>query len=148
MPGPAVARRFGARRLVAQAMTREVATVRPDAGLGAARRVAEAARTRHLLVLDSGNLVGILCLCDLAEGPPDCEVSEVMSVPVLTVRPDATVAAAAQTMRDCDVGCLPVVVGGLILGIVSQEELGRAARCGCHRRAARPRLGEAARGPG
>ena len=96
--------------------------------------------------LDEGTLVGILCRCDLDEAEPGAEVSDCMSVPVMTIHPDASLAAAAATMADFEVGCLPVVAGGLILGMLSEDELARAGtaapraagRCRCHRRTRLP----------
>jgi acetoin utilization protein AcuB len=49
-----------------------------------------------------------------------------MTVPVLTVRPDADVEDVAETMSARGVGCLPVALGGLILGTVSEAEIARA----------------------
>jgi acetoin utilization protein AcuB len=109
--------------LVSDAMSRAVVTVAPDEETGEARRLAEATGAHHILVLDSGNLIGILCLCDLEDSEPTTAVSEYMSVPVLTIRADASLAEAAESMRECGVGCLPVVMGGLILGMLSDAEL-------------------------
>ncbi|HEY6101187.1 MAG TPA: hypothetical protein VIW03_17250, partial [Anaeromyxobacter sp.] len=53
----------------------------------------------------------------------------------LTVRPDADVEEAARTMGECAVGCLPVAVGGLVLGTLGEAELARVgvpARVHCH----------------
>lgn len=131
-------------RLVSEAMARRPVSIGPEAEMGEARRLAEASGTRHLIVLDQGMLVGILCLCDL--GGVSGTVADHMSVPVLTIRPDATLEDAAVTMREFDVGCLPVVMGGLILGTVTDEEISRAGagrprripRCAC-RSGAHPR---------
>jgi acetoin utilization protein AcuB len=112
--------------LVSDAMTRALVTVAPDEEAGEARRLAEATGAHHVLVLDSGNLVGILCLCDLEDSDPATAVSESMSVPVLTIRADASLAEAADSMRECGVGCLPVVMGGLLLGILTDAELSSA----------------------
>jgi acetoin utilization protein AcuB len=46
---------------------------------------------------------------------------------VVTVRPDSALEEALETMQECAVGCVPVAVGGLILGTVGDEEL---ERCG------------------
>lgn len=134
-------------QVVSEAMTTAVVTVPPDLSVGAARRLSDEMAAHHLLVLDEGNLVGILCRCDLREAEPGSPVSDCMSVPVMTVRPDQSLAAAIAIMADFEVGCLPVVAGGLILGLVSDEELSRAGaatarsagRCQCHRRARLPR---------
>jgi acetoin utilization protein AcuB len=120
-------------RLVSDAMSRGLVTVAPDEETGEARRLAEATGAHHVLVMDSGNLVGILCLCDLEGVDPATAVSELMSVPVLTIRADASLAEAASSMRDCDVGCLPVVTGGLILGVITDAELASAGLPPLHR---------------
>lgn len=133
-------------RLVSEVMTTAVATIGPDLTVAAARRLADETGAHHQLVLDEGTLVGVLCRCDLDEADPGSAVSDCMSVPVMTIRPDASLAAAVATMADFDVGCLPVVAGGLILGLLSEEELARAGhgvprsagRCRCHRPARLP----------
>jgi acetoin utilization protein AcuB len=118
-------------------MARRPTSIGPDADMGEARHLAEASGTRHLLVLDQGVLIGILCLCDLREAAGS--VADHMSLPVLTIRADATIEDAADTMRQFDVGCLPVVMGGVILGTLTEEEISRAEpdrprripRCAC-----------------
>lgn len=111
--------------LVSEAMNRDIVTVAPDASLAEAEEIARRRRAEHLLVVDEENLVGIICACDLAEGGIDDHVCDRMSLPVLTVRPDAPVEEAADTMGECDLGCLPVALGGLILGTVGSAELER-----------------------
>ncbi len=116
--------------LVSEAMNRAVVTVPPDASVGDAAALARRSHVEHLLVMDGEDLVGIVCTCDLSGGSPRDAVCDWMTVPVLTVRPDASLEDAASTMEDCDVGCLPVALGGLLLGTLSDEELRRA---GLHR---------------
>jgi acetoin utilization protein AcuB len=63
-------------------------------------------------------------------------VADCMTIPVLTVRPDANLEEAATTMHECGVGCLPVVVGGLVLGLIEEggaPHHGRGAHAACHR---------------
>ncbi len=125
---------------VFQAMSRDVVTVAADAEMREARRLAQSTGAQHLLVVDGAELVGILCTCDLGRAPARAPVSDHMAVPVLTVSPETLVEDAAETMRECDVGCLPVLRGGLIVGAVSRERLGDLpdgaprCRCRCHRR--------------
>jgi CBS domain-containing protein len=119
--------------LVSQAMSRTFATVSPDASMREASLVARRTRAGHLLVLDGDVLVGILCRCDLRAASPDDAVCDCMTLPVLTVRPDAPLEDAAMTMSEADVGCLPVAVGGLLLGTISEDDLRRAGvRPGSH----------------
>ena len=135
-------------RFVSEAMTTVVPEVGPDLTVEDALRLAEETGAHHQLVMDEGTLVGILCRCDLEEAELGSFVSDCMSVPVMTIRPDQSLAAAVATMADFEVGCLPVMAGGLILGLISEGELDRAGmaasrsdvRCLCHRRARLPRL--------
>ncbi len=126
-------------RLVSEAMTTAVVPIGPDEPVEEALRLAEERATHHLLVLDEGTLVGILSRRDLEQAEPGSRVSDCMSVPVITVRPDALLASAAVTMADFEVSCLPVVIGGLILGLLSEEgDPGRGGLAG-RREASRPR---------
>ncbi len=112
--------------LVSDAMNRAPVVVPAEASVATAVALADAAGAAHLLVLDEEHLVGILCGCDLEAARPDEPVWERMSLPVITIRPDATLEDAATTLSECGVGCLPVALGGLVLGTVSGEELARA----------------------
>ncbi len=130
--------------LVSEAMNRSLGTVTPDAPLSAALALVRRTGAEHVLVMEDQNLVGILCACDLRGAGPEEEVCDRMTVPVLTVPPGTEVEEAAATMAECGVGCLPVAVGGLILGTVSEAEIVQAGvrgpRPGCahlHRRAHR-----------
>jgi acetoin utilization protein AcuB len=131
--------------LVSEAMNRSLVTVSPEASMAEAIALVRRTGAEHVLVMDEQNLVGILCACDLRGAQGEGAVCDSMTVPVLTVRPDAPVEEAAMTMAECGVGCLPVAVGGLILGTVSGAEIARAGveapRPHCrhrHRRGKRP----------
>ncbi len=126
--------------LVAEAMNRAVVTVAPDVSMEDAEALARRTGADHLLVVDEQTLVGILCTCDLGVAGRGEYVCDLMSLPVLTVRPDAPIEEAADTMSECDLGCLPVALGGLILGTLSEAELERAGVPGhahgrCHHEA-------------
>lgn len=128
--------------MVSDAMNRAVVTIEPDEPIESAAEVARATGAEHLLVLDEETLVGIICACDLRAANPGETVSDCMSLPVVTVRPDTPLEDVVLTMEECAVGCVPVALGGLILGTVSDDEL---VRCGmgarhphrhCHHRRA------------
>ncbi|WP_457637289.1 CBS and ACT domain-containing protein [Oceanithermus sp.] len=87
---------------------------------------------RHLPVLENGRLVGILTDRDLrmatselspAPRSPQARVEEVMTTPVLTADPLDPVEEAAKVMRDRKVGCLPVVEGRELVGIITGIDL-------------------------
>ncbi len=112
--------------LVAEAMNRSPAAVAPDASMAEAAALVRRTGEEHVLVVDEQTLVGILCACDLRGAQGEERVRERMSAPVTTVRPDVRVEEAAATLVERRVGCLPVAVGGLILGIVGAAELRHA----------------------
>lgn len=127
--------------MVSEAMNRAVVTIEPDEPIVVALELARSTGTAHLLVIDEQTLVGILCACDLLDAGSDDRVSDCMSIPVVTVRPDTPLDQVAETMEACAVGCVPVALGGLILGTVSDDDL---VRCGVaasrpHRHCHRPR---------
>jgi len=113
-------------KLVADAMNRAVSTIDHGLSLREAAVVLRRSGAEHLLVLEGDNLVGILWGCDLRGARPDAAVSERMSLPARTLRPDAGIEEAAATMADCRVGCLPVTLGGLVLGTLCDADLERA----------------------
>lgn len=112
--------------LVSESMNRSLATVSPDATLAEAVSLVQRTGAEHVLVMDEETLVGILCACELRGAPPEDRVSDRMAGPVATVRPDVRVEEAAALLEANSLGCLPVAVGGLILGTLSAAELARA----------------------
>ena len=50
-------------------------------------------------------------------------VRDVMQREVAVIGPDASLALAARTMRDQDVGCLPVIENGQLIGMVSDRDI-------------------------
>ena len=85
---------------------------------------------RHVPVEDAhGTLVGLLSHRDLLahmshrdRAPGPTAVSEIMSRNPIVVTPETPTATAIQLMRDHDVGCLPVVRDGKLVGIVSERD--------------------------
>jgi acetoin utilization protein AcuB len=112
--------------LVSEAMNRALVSVAPEARVAEALALVRRTGAEHMLVMDEQHLVGILCACDLRGAHPDEPVRDRMSDAVVTLRPDAYVEDAVAAMAESGVGCLPVALGGLILGTVSETEIARA----------------------
>ncbi len=127
--------------LVRECMTKKVFTLSVDKKLLVAQQIMDWAHLRHIPVVDRGKrVVGIVTYHDLLRvsistiasqvsrverdqhlsGIP---VDKVMSTNVQTISPDATVQAAAKVMREKKIGCLPVVVQGKLVGIVTASDL-------------------------
>ena len=87
---------------------------------------------RHLPVLDDGALVGVVTDRDLRHATSalhpspvaeDAPVRAVMSAPPLTAGPRDPVEEAARLLRTEGIGCLPVLDGDDVVGIVTVTNL-------------------------
>ena len=107
--------------------------------LSLADDVMRAERIRHLPVLDEdGKLCGIVSQRDMLRGAlaqalgygtaaqgkvlAMLRVKEVMTTEVITVPPDAALAEAARSMLERKIGCLPVLEGGRLVGILTESD--------------------------
>jgi CBS domain-containing protein len=79
----------------------------------------------RLLVLDGSELVGVVSRRDLA-GSGDCPVSQVMGPEVFAIDASAQLGEAAAAFEALNIGCLPVVREGRLVGVLTQGDLRRA----------------------
>jgi acetoin utilization protein AcuB len=115
--------------IVGNRMTKEPFTVEPeDLAIRAAHKM-QAGGFRRLPVVSDGKLVGIISERDLREHRGHLEqikINGVMTENPITVTPTTTVEEAAQIMLERQVGGLPVVAEGRLVGIVSASDILRA----------------------
>ena len=97
--------------------------------LEAVRRMVAAGKAA-VLVMEQGRLVGIFTEHDLlnrvmTEGrdPRAVQVSEVMTSPVVTVRPDLSYQEGLRRMEEADVRYLVLMDGDQLAGMVSRRDL-------------------------
>ena len=118
--------------LVRDIMRRPAIAVSADTPLEDAYRTMRREGIRHLPVEEAGRLVGVVTDRDLrlatsalspAPLPPGRPVSEVMARHPETADPDDAVEDAARTMRQRKIGCLPVLEGGRLAGIITGLDL-------------------------
>ena len=123
-------------------MTPNPITVGPDMAVFEARQLMLKQRIRHLLVVDEGRLLGVVTDRDIRLSLPSqatslsvwelnyllarLTVEKVMSTAVITVGPDRDASDAARLMLDHRIGCVPVVDGGLVIGILTETDIVRA----------------------
>jgi CBS domain-containing protein len=104
-------------------MGTELFTLTPDTVVGSALRLASAKDVHHFLVIEEGNLTGIVCASDLKQARVGSQVSGCMRTPVLCIGPETTVGDAADIMAENAVGCLPVVTGAFLVGILTRNRI-------------------------
>ena len=128
-------------RTVAEVMKSPVVTADPRDTLADVRALSQRRQIRHVPVVDDGKLVGIVTdrtlrevsthpavynlLLDLLASLDRGTVEQIMvrGEEVVTVPPDISVKGAARLMRERQVGCLPVVQEGRLVGIVTTSDL-------------------------
>ncbi len=114
--------------LVREVMHVDPVTIEPDMSLEGAYAIMREKGIRHLPVMEGESLVGVvtdrdlrLATSRLAAQPfaPDAEVRQVMSRSVQTAHPLDPIESAARVMRELKIGCLPVLDGSRLVGIVT-----------------------------
>ena len=109
-------------------------TSRPQGGPRAALGLCKSGRFRRLPVVDGeGHVVGIVTRGMLerflATAPPPTiqarqhGISQVMATPVITVSPDDPMEEAARLMVAQQIGSLPVVDQGRLVGIITETDI-------------------------
>ncbi len=80
-----------------------------------------------LVVLEDESVVGVVTESDfvalVAEGRTDLPVERIMSSPVVTIEPSASITLAARRMRESGVRQLPVVENGAYRGVLTASAL-------------------------
>ena len=122
-------------RVVRQVMTRELFTIHPEDVIDLAASMMEWEHIRHVPVEnDEGKLVGVLSHRALLrafarrkadDAPP--AVRDVMNTEPVTVTADTSTVDAITLMRQRRVGCLPVVDGETLIGIVTERDFMKIA---------------------
>jgi CBS-domain-containing membrane protein len=116
-------------------------TVGPETLCTTADELARRHDFRHIVVVAEGNLLGIACRCDLFPAPDfDERIAARMSRDIFAIHPAASLGEALAAMNSLQVGCLPVVRDGLLLGLITRGDLRRVgipeSELGAHRCAA------------
>ena len=127
---------------VADWMTREVVTVGPDESISRAMHLMRDKGIKHLPVVKDGRLVGVISDRDIKAYTPSkatsldvyeinyllakAVVKEAMGVLLTTTTPETPVEEAALTMLDGNIGCLPVLDGDVLVGIISDRDIFRS----------------------
>jgi len=118
--------------LVQDIMTSPVFSISPEISLQDAYQTMQEKGIRHLPVVESERLVGVITDRDLRLAtsalaptpfPPGAKVSAIMRQSPFTADPEDPVEDAARLMRENKIGCLPVTQDDRLVGIVTGLDL-------------------------
>jgi CBS domain-containing protein len=120
-------------------MAEKIVTISADDSLSTVEDIMTLGRVRHMPVVRRGALVGVVSHRDLLRASLSnliefgneqrraflqvVEINRVMSAPPIVIGPDATPEEAAQVMADQKIGCLPVVEGEKLVGMLTETDL-------------------------
>jgi acetoin utilization protein AcuB len=123
-------------------MTKKIFVVGPDDYLTDAVTLMKEHKVKHLPVVKNDRLKGIISDRDIKEYSPSkatsldmyelhyllakTKIKEIMKPKVFWTTPDTPIEEAAMLMLDDNIGCLPVVDNGIVVGIISDKDIFRA----------------------
>ena len=126
-------------KTVRDIMEKEVTTLRRNDSLQLARDIMTLGRVRHFPVIDDDKVVGVVSQRDLYKASlgsvmkygekaqhaflEGISVKEVMSDPPITIAPHASVKEAARLMMEKKIGCLLVLEGPRLVGIITETDM-------------------------
>jgi CBS domain-containing protein len=111
-------------------MTRPVITADADLDILSAALRMSSANVGSLIIVKGSEPIGILTERDLVKkiiaqaiDPRDVKAGEIMSKPVVSIDPDASLREAATLMLRSGVKRLPVISSGTLVGIITDTDL-------------------------
>ncbi len=120
-------------------MSAKVVSISADDTLRIVQEIMEHGSVRHLPVVRAGTLIGVVSQRDLLKAslsnvmglPADeqslflegVSITEVMSAPPVTIDGGSSVQEAAKLMAERKLGCLPVMNGEDIIGILTETDV-------------------------
>ena len=113
---------------ISEIMSQRVHVAGPDLDAAAAWRCMQQLHVRHLVVVENERVIGLISERDLGgrHGEPVREgrsVRELMTPEPIVLEPQTDVRAAAELLRGLSIGCIPVVEGSDLVGIVTISDL-------------------------
>jgi CBS domain-containing protein len=125
--------------VVREIMMGSPVTLKPDDTLDLANDIISLGRIRHIPVVDDGKLIGIISERDLIGAAASrifglkqrtkstllksVLIKDIMRKRVVTVDPDTPITNAAHLMANKKIGCVPVLSGGALVGLVTTTDV-------------------------
>jgi len=127
------------RRRVRDIMQEKLITISAGDSLSTVQDIMTLGGVRHMPVVHGGKLVGVVSERDLLRASLSnltefgteqrraflqvVEITRVMSQPPVVIDPEASVEEAARVMANRKIGCLPVVKGSDLIGIITETDV-------------------------
>ncbi len=115
-------------KTVEQFMAVDLFTVRPEDIVDLAANLMHWRHVRHVPVEDdAGHLIGIVSHRDLIElfahgksgASPPLVIRDIMKTDLITIAPETPTLDALELMRERNIGCLPVIKDGQLVGLIT-----------------------------
>jgi CBS domain-containing protein len=126
-------------QLVRDVMQTHPVTISASERLSTVEDIMTLGHVRHMPVVQGGRLVGVLSERDLLRASLSVladhrdedrraflhvvEIARVMSTPPIVIEPEARIEEAAFIMAEKKIGCLPVLEGGRLVGLVTETDV-------------------------
>ena len=120
-------------------MQKGLVTISASERLSTVEDIMTMGHVRHMPVVQGGQLVGVVSERDLLRASLSAlsehrdeerraflnvvEIARVMSTPPIVVEPEALIEEAAMTMADKKIGCLPVLDGDELVGMLTETDV-------------------------
>ncbi len=127
------------RTRVRDIMQEKIVTISDGDTLSTVEDIMTLGHVRHMPVVHAGKLVGVVSERDLLRASLSnltefgseqrrafltvVEIARVMSTPPIVIEPDAGVQEAARVMAEKKIGCLPVVDGDALVGLLTETDV-------------------------
>ncbi len=127
------------RTCVRDIMPEKMVTISAGDTLSTVQDIMTLGGVRHMPVVSAGKLVGVVSERDLLRASLSnltdfgseqrraflhvVEIGRVMSSPAVVIDSEATVEEAARMMAERKIGCLPVVKGDDLLGLITETDV-------------------------
>jgi len=120
--------------LVRDIMTKPVVTISENRSAKYAGELMKKTRKGALVVVRKGKPVGIITDSDLIRKivaknvkPSSVKVKDIMSKPLVVVRPDDSIVEATRKMKRSNIKRLPVIENGKLVGMISLTDIAKTS---------------------
>lgn len=120
-------------------MQTKLVTISASERLSTVEDIMTLGHVRHMPVVQGGRLVGVVSERDLLRASLSglsrhrdaerraflhvVEIARVMSTPPIVIHPEASIEEAALIMAEKKIGCLPVLEGDRLVGLVTETDV-------------------------